>query len=102
MKKRLAKLICHIAVWAIIILLVFSLSSCQKNIQSEKIDKARIICTWDDSLAYTDVISEILPSYILNKAEQETSLFSCINKGYVVDAFDVQALAALEAGIAGQ
>ncbi len=29
-------------------------------------------------------------------------MFSCINKGYVVDAFDVQALAALEAGIAGQ
>ena len=100
LEKGLAKLICRIAVWAIIATLFFSLVSCGENKKSQNTDQAKILYTSDAPPSYAAVISEILPSYSLQQAEKGNSIFSYINKNYAADAFDVQAFKAVETGVA--
>jgi hypothetical protein len=102
LKKGEAKLICRIMVWAIIATLFFSLVSCSGNNKRENSVNNNIIYTLDEPAFYADVISEILPLYRLEKEEDGNSIFSYINKGYAAEAFDVQALGALESGVASQ
>ena len=102
MKQRVAKLICHIVVCAIIATLLFSLLSCDRNIGNENTDKANIIYSVDESSPYEEIISEILPSHSFKKEERINSLFSYLNEGFAVEAFDVQAFSAAEAGVASK
>lgn len=102
MKQRVAKLICHIVVCAIIATLLFSLLSCDRNIGNENTDKVNIIYSVDESSPYEEIISEILPSHSFKKEERINSLFSYLNEGFAVEAFDVQAFSAAEAGVASK
>ncbi len=57
-----------------------------------------IICNLDDYTLYPKAIKEILPSFNIKQSENEP--YYILNHGGITEAFDTQAIGALEAGIA--
>lgn len=60
-----------------------------------------IVCDRDDSSLYSDIIARALPSYSLTAKQGVRTAFSYLQAGYGVEAYDAQALSALESGVAG-
>lgn len=56
------------------------------------------VCGSDEYTAYPDVVRQLLPAYTVKRAEH--SIFPCLEEGAAAEAFDTQALPALEAGLA--
>ena len=57
-----------------------------------------VICGNDEYTAYPDAVSQLLPAYEVRRAENQA--FAYLEQGAVVEAFDAQAVSALEAGLA--
>lgn len=75
-------------------LIVTALSSgCEKELKSNS-----IICNLDDNSLYPKFIEQILPSYTIEQSENKA--YYILNDGAVAEAFDTQAVGALQTGIA--
>ena len=83
----------HAAALSLLCLIVLSLIGCAHNADIEK-----VICIDDEYSAYQDVLLQALPFYTVDTAENQAK-FS-LDTGAVVEAFDAQAVPAIEAGAA--
>jgi len=68
-------------------------SACEKESTSK-----RIFCNLEDYLLYPKVIEESLPAYTIEQTKNK--VYYGLDNGAVVEAFDTQALGAIETGIA--
>ena len=95
MKSRLAKCIKYsriiVGLATTIIITAFA-SGCTKESKSNLVK-----CTMDDYSLYPKVVEQILPNFIIE--ESENKAYYLLN-GSIVEAFDTQAVGALETGIA--
>ena len=95
MKSRLAKCIKYsriiLGLATTIIVTAFA-SGCTKESKSNLVK-----CTMDDYSLYPKVVEQILPNFIIE--ESENKAYYLLN-GSIVEAFDTQAVGALETGIA--
>ena len=96
MGKGTSSYICTVLAWAIFCSLSLSLCGCASR------SKERTIVYDNDELSgYSEIISEALPSYrAVSKKGNHTAL-SFLDAGSEVEAFDAQAVPALERGLAG-
>lgn len=76
----------------LLIVVVFSIG-CEKEIKSNS-----IICNLDDYSLYPKFIEQILPSYTIKEAENKA--YYMVDDGAITEAFDTQAVGALQTGIA--
>ncbi|MGI6169435.1 MAG: histidine kinase N-terminal 7TM domain-containing protein, partial [Christensenellales bacterium] len=81
--------------WAMLCLVFLSLSACAR---SEA--QGTIICGNDENSSYPEILSEIVPSYTVITEQFSRTAFSSLHAGNEVEAFDAQAIPALEKGIA--
>jgi len=79
----------------LIITLIFSflISGCTKESTTNL-----VICNSDDYSQYPAVVGQILPSFTIEKAENRA--YSSVDDGAIAEAFDMQAIGAIEKGIA--
>lgn len=96
MKTRFVNCIRHsrklVDLVAILIICLFLLG-CAKEPKSNS-----VICNLDHTSSYPKVLEQILPSYTIEQSENQA--YYNLNDGAIVEAFDTQAIGALEAGIA--
>ncbi|MGI6174770.1 MAG: hypothetical protein ACOYJC_01140 [Christensenellales bacterium] len=96
MRKRVGACMRRVAAWALLWLSLFSLSGC-----THSDDPNTILCNHDKNSYYCEIISEILPSYTVLTEQGSFSAFSFLNEGHkAAEAFDTQAIPAVEKGIA--
>lgn len=95
MRKGACNCIFQIAAWVMLCLICLSLSGCTRgNTQST------VICNNDENSSYLEVISKALPSYTVTIEKRNHTMFSSLNAGNEVEVFNVQAMPALESGVA--
>ena len=80
-----------ILVAILIITLLFS--ACEKNTNSNS-----VLCNLDDCSLYPKVVEEILPTFHIEQSEIKP--YYILNEDGIVEAFDTQAMGAIETGIA--
>lgn len=95
LRKVACNCIYRAAVWAMLCLLVLSFVACASN-HSQSI----VVCNNDENLAYSEIISKILPSDIVLTKQRTCTAFSFLDAGNKVEAFDAQAIPSLEKGVA--
>ncbi len=95
LKKGAGNCICRIAAWAMLCLIFLSLGGCARNSS-----QSAIICNKDENPSYSEIVSKILPSYKVTSEQGSRTAFSFLGAGNEVEAFDVQAVPALENGAA--
>lgn len=95
MRKGACNCICRVAAWAMLCLVFLSLGACARNNS-----QSTIICNNDENSSYAQIISKILPSYTVITKQGSRTAFSFLDAGNEVEAFDAQAVSALENGIA--
>ena len=75
----------------LIIAVIFS--GCEKKLESNL-----IICNLDDYSVYPKIIEKVLPIYTVKQSENRP--YYSLGEGDITEAFDIQALGALETGVA--
>lgn len=96
LKVRLANYRKHstvIIVLVIILIITIFSSGCTKKSNSNE-----VICNLDDYSLYPKVVEQILPSFKVVQSENKP--YYILNDGGIVEAFDTQAVGAIETGIA--
>ena len=76
-----------------IILVVFLFVGCEKEIKQNA-----FICNLDDYSIYPQFVEQALPSYTIKQSENKA--YYMVEEGSIAEAFDTQAVGALETGIA--
>ncbi|MGI6497370.1 MAG: histidine kinase N-terminal 7TM domain-containing protein [Oscillospiraceae bacterium] len=95
MGKGARNCICRVAAWVTLCLVFFSLGGCARdNAQST------VVCNGGENEPYSEVVSKILPSHAVVIQQGSRTAFSFLGAGNEVEAFDAQAIPALENGIA--
>ena len=80
--------------YLVVLIIVVAVSiGCEKEIKSNS-----IICNLDDYSLYPKFIEQILPSYTIKEAENKA--YYMVDDGAITEAFDTQAVGALQTGIA--
>ena len=96
MRKRISHQAGRIAALALLCLLLFSASSICAYAKDSSGDM--VVCDNDEYTAYPDVVSQLLPAHTMKQTVND--VFTYLEEGAVAEASDVQALPALEIGIA--
>lgn len=82
------------AIYLVIILTgIILISGCVKQSKSDL-----VVCNLDDYSLYSKVVEEILPTFTICQGENEP--YYILNDGGITEAFDTQAVGAIESGIA--
>lgn len=89
LKKRLRIII----VLLLILVLTVIISGCEKQLKSNS-----VICNLEDYSTYPNVVEQILPDFKIEQSENK--VYYSLDDGSIAEAFDTQALGALETGIA--
>ena len=87
------KLSSEIVLIVILIIITVLFSGCEKKINSNS-----VICNLDDYSLYPQVLEEILPTFSIEQSENKP--YYILNEDGIVEAFDTQAIGAIETGIA--
>lgn len=100
MRRGAGHYICWFAAWMMLcVLFPLALSGCAGATRK---DQRTVVCIKDDNSLYSEIISKSLPYHTVIAEEQGSRrAYSFLNAGYEVEAFDAQAISALENGIAG-
>lgn len=79
----------------VLALMIIIISGCEKESNS---NSSSIFCNLDDYSLYPEALEELLPSFNVKQSENEP--YYILNDGEIVEAFDTQAVGAIETGIA--
>lgn len=94
--KKTCYYICRVAAWAALCLLFLFLGGC-----APAGAQRAIVCDSGENSLYSEIISKVLPSFRVIADQGSRTPFSLLEAGHVAEAFDAQAVSALEGGLAG-